>query len=98
MAPSHWWRLRPSASTRDWLVLRFDQLSGTEQQRINRAMQRLAVVGTVFLPLTFIIGLLGINVAGIPEAHDPLGFWLVCVFLVVVMFAALFIIKWKKWI
>jgi zinc transporter len=85
-------------ATRDRLILLFDQLSAREQHRINKAMQKLAVVGTVFLPLTFITGLLGINVAGIPDAHDPMAFWLVCLFLVTIVIAAIMIIKWKNWI
>ncbi len=84
-------------ATRDRQILLFDQLSAREQHRINKAMQKLAVVGTVFLPLTFITGLLGINVAGIPDAHDPIAFWLVCLFLVAIVIAAFVIIKWKKW-
>ncbi len=85
-------------ATRDRLILLFDQLSAREQHRINKAMQKLAVVGTVFLPLTFVTGLLGINVAGIPDAHDPMAFWLVCLFLVAIVITAFAIIKWKKWI
>jgi len=34
-------------------------------------------VATVFLPLTFVTGLLGMNVAGIPADHNPTGFWFV---------------------
>jgi zinc transporter len=56
-------------ATRDRLTLLFDQLSAREQHRINKAMQKLAVVGTVILPLTFFTGLLGINVSGIPDAR-----------------------------
>ena len=44
---------------------------------------RLTLVATVFLPATFLTGLLGINVAGIPGTHDPYAFWLVCLFLIV---------------
>lgn len=85
-------------ATRDRLILLFDQLSAREQHRINGAMQKLAVVGTVFLPLTFLTGLLGVNVAGIPDSHDPMAFWLVCLFLVALAIAAFAIIKWTKWI
>jgi zinc transporter len=42
------------------------------------ATYRFTWVATVFLPLSFLTGLLGINAAGIPGAHDPLAFWLVC--------------------
>ena len=45
---------------------------------------RLTLVATVFLPATFVTGLLGINVAGIPGTHDPYAFWLVCLFLILV--------------
>jgi zinc transporter len=51
----------------------------------------------VFLPLTFITGLLGINVAGIPDAHDPLAFWLVCGCLFAVAALAVFVIRWRRW-
>jgi zinc transporter len=46
---------------------------------LNTATYRFTWVATVFLPLTFLTGLLGINVAGIPGDHDPEAFWLVCV-------------------
>jgi len=51
-----------------------DQLADS----MNSATYRFTWVATVFLPLSFLTGLLGINVAGIPGDHDPLAFWLVC--------------------
>jgi zinc transporter len=51
-----------------------DQLSDS----MNTATYRFTWVATVFLPLSFLTGLLGINVAGIPGDHDPIAFWLVC--------------------
>jgi zinc transporter len=51
-----------------------DQLADS----MNTATYRFTWVATVFLPLSFLTGLLGINVAGIPGDHDPLAFWLVC--------------------
>jgi zinc transporter len=39
---------------------------------------RLSWIATIFLPLTFMTGLLGINVDGIPFAHSEAGFWIVC--------------------
>ena len=61
-----------------------DQIQAMLADRMNRATYRLGVVATVFLPLGFLTGLLGINVAGIPGDHDPYAFWLVCGFLVLV--------------
>lgn len=45
---------------------------------MNKATYRFTWVATVFLPLSFLTGLLGINVAGIPGDHNPLAFWVVC--------------------
>jgi len=61
-----------------------DQIQAELADRMNRATYRLGIVATVFLPLGFLTGLLGINVAGIPGDHDPYAFWLVCGILVLV--------------
>jgi hypothetical protein len=45
---------------------------------MSGSMYRLSWIATIFLPLTFITGLLGINVKGIPFADDSGAFWLVC--------------------
>lgn len=60
-----------------------DQIQNQLADSMNKVMFRFTWVATVFLPLGFITGLLGINVAGIPGEHDPLAFWLVCVSLIV---------------
>lgn len=47
-------------------------------QRMNRVMYLFAIVTGFFLPLTFLTGLLGINVAGIPGSSYPHAFKIVC--------------------
>jgi len=59
---------------------------------MNTATYRFTWVATVFLPLGFLTGLLGINVAGIPGDHNPLAFWLVCGALCVIAVAWGFIV------
>lgn len=54
-----------------------DQIEAQRAESMTRSSLELTVVATVFLPLTFITGLLGMNVAGIPDEHDPWGFWFV---------------------
>ena len=68
--------------------LALDRARLTQQQiqnrlaaRMDHATYKLSLVATVFLPLAFVTGLLGINVAGIPGSHDPYAFWFVCLFL-----------------
>lgn len=69
-----------------------EQIANQQSERMNDAMYRLTVVATVFLPLSFLTGLLGINVAGIPGTHDPYAFWLVCLFLVIVAIVSVFLV------
>jgi len=54
-----------------------DQIEAQRSEIMTRSSLNLTIVATVFLPLTFITGLLGMNVAGIPDQHNPYGFWLV---------------------
>lgn len=51
-----------------------EELNGLVAERMNRTMYVLSLVGTVFLPLGFITGLLGVNVAGVPGTDWPLAF------------------------
>lgn len=60
-------------------------------------MPKLTILATVFLPLRFVTGLLGINVARIPDAHDPLGFWVVGGFLLAVALLAMARLRGRKW-
>ena len=50
--------------------------------QMNRNMYRLSVVATVFLPLGFVTGLLGVNVVGIPGSENPEAFFFLCGLLV----------------
>ncbi|MCB9957398.1 MAG: zinc transporter ZntB [Rhodospirillaceae bacterium] len=63
-------------------VIARESLSGYIAERLNRTMALLSVMASVFLPLTFVTGLLGINVGGLPGAHSPWAFTVVVVALV----------------
>lgn len=51
-----------------------DGLALKTAERMNRNMYWLSIVATVFLPIGFITGLLGVNVGGIPGAETPWAF------------------------
>jgi zinc transporter len=71
-----------------------DFLSVRYAERLNRTMLLLPIVAGVFLPLSFISGLLGMNVAGIPGASAPQAFLVVTVVLAVVGLVELIVI-WR---
>ncbi len=54
-----------------------DQIEAQRAITMTRSSLNLTIAATVFLPLTFISGLLGMNVAGIAEGHNPCAFWVV---------------------
>lgn len=75
-----------------------DQMEAQLSTMMSRVSYNLTVVATIFLPLSFITGLLGINVAGIPEEHSPVGFWIVCAFLVALALATWWLMRWRRWV
>ena len=75
-----------------------DEVNSRFAEQINRAMYLLSIVACVFLPLTLLTGLLGINVAGIPWANAKWAFGGVCVMLVGLSLFELWLFKKLKWI
>ncbi|MBM82627.1 MAG: hypothetical protein CMJ78_18850 [Planctomycetaceae bacterium] len=71
---------------------------GIVSYRTNKVVTRLTAVSTIFLPLSFLVGLYGMNFEFMPELKWPLGylyFWCVAISTVGVLMA---IMKRKKWI
>ncbi len=71
-----------------------DFISVRVAERLNRTMVLLSFVAGVFLPLGFVTGLLGMNVAGIPWAASPYAFLTISLALVLVGLGA-FVALWK---
>ncbi|MEO1278078.1 MAG: CorA family divalent cation transporter [Planctomycetota bacterium] len=51
------------------------EMSSEEAETLNRRLYALAIITAIFLPLSFLTGLLGMNVAGIPFTSQPWAFW-----------------------
>lgn len=82
-------------SIRERAALIHETLTDLRAEQIDQRSLIIAVVAMVFLPLTFITGLLGMNVAGIPFAHEQWAFWgvvAIC-FVIGVVVAAYFIMR-----
>jgi zinc transporter len=75
-----------------------DQIESQMNARLNRITYNLTIVATVFLPLSFLTGLLGMNVSGIPEQHDPKGFILVCTIMVLIAIGSWIYLRWRRWV
>ena len=79
------------------LVLREEFLAQLAQEQ-NSRMYVLSVVAAIFLPLTFVTGLLGMNVGGLPGLESPHGFLGSVVIMVGAAAVLLSYFRWKKWI
>ncbi|WP_417816277.1 zinc transporter ZntB [Thalassospira alkalitolerans] len=61
-------------SLRERIQIVNENMMALETERMNRTMYWLTVIAGLFLPISFVTGLLGINVGGIPAAESPFGF------------------------
>lgn len=59
---------------RERAALIHETLTDMRAEQIDQRSLQIAIVAMVFLPLTFLTGLLGMNVEGIPFAHEPWAF------------------------
>lgn len=75
-----------------------DELHSKLSEQMNRAMYTLSIVAAIFLPLSLLTGLLGINVGGIPGADYRGAFGLVTVILVVIAVGLIIWFKRLKWL
>ncbi len=71
-------------AVRERSALMHEELTDRRAEQMDSRALLIAIVALVFLPLTFITGLLGMNVEGIPLAKEPWAFWGVVLFCVVV--------------
>lgn len=72
-------------------------LSITSHQ-LNRTMQILTVVTTIFVPLGFLAGIYGMNFENIPELHHENGYFYLLGTMAAISIGALTIFKIKRWI
>ena len=66
-------------------------------ERLNRNTYVFSLIASIFLPLGFLTGLLGINVPGIPGADDPEAFVIFCGILVAVVAVQVAVFKKLRW-
>jgi magnesium transporter len=66
--------------------------------RSNAVIKILTIITTIFMPLTFIVGIYGMNFEHMPELKWEWGYPLVLGVMVAIVIAMLGFCKGKKWI
>lgn len=66
--------------------------------RMSRVMQTLTIISTIFIPLTFIVGVYGMNFENMPELRFKYGYIVVWLFMITI---SLLMVRWfrkHKWL
>ncbi len=71
---------------------------GILSTRMNKAMQRLAAISLIFLPLTFVVGNYGMNFKYMPELDWKYGYLMVWIVNISIAGGIFYWLKKKKWI
>ena len=73
-----------------------DELANAMSEGLNKTMYKLSMISVIFMPLTFITGLFGMNVGGIPGSQDPASFYICTFLMLLVVLVYLVILKTKN--
>lgn len=84
-------------SIRERAALMHEQITDLRAEVIDTRALIISIVALVFLPTTFVTGLLGMNVNGIPFAHEPWAFWGVLGFCALIALAVLVWFRQAHW-
>ncbi len=74
-----------------------EELLSQQSEQLNKRLYSLSLVSAIFLPLSFLTGLLGVNIGGIPGAENPWAFVTFCAILtslVALQMALFYRFKW----
>ncbi|GAB4284379.1 MAG: hypothetical protein Kow0068_09420 [Marinilabiliales bacterium] len=83
---------------RDMLASIMDlYLSGTSN-KMNEIMKVLTIIATIFIPLTFIAGVYGMNFKNMPEIQWKYGYFTIWGIMILVALIMIYYFKRKKWL
>jgi magnesium transporter len=66
--------------------------------KMNEIMKVLTLIATIFIPLTFVVGLYGMNFRNMPEIEWQYGYYSVLIVMAVMVITMLTYFRRKKWI
>ena len=65
--------------------------------RMNQVMKTLTIISTIFIPLTFIAGIYGMNFPNMPELHWKYGYLALWVLILFIFSGMMIFFRKKKW-
>jgi len=75
-----------------------DGYLGMSSHQLNRVMQILTIITVIFVPLTFLAGIYGMNFENMPELSTRTGYFVVIGIMVLIAVSQLIYFRRKKWV
>lgn len=75
-----------------------DAYLAVQSHRLNEIMRVLTLISTIMLPLTFVVGVYGMNFDHMPELHWAHGYAAVWGLMLVVAISLTALFRWKRWL
>ena len=89
--------LQTMESCRDLITAIVDLYISRNDQRLNDIMKQLTIVSTIFIPLTFLAGIWGMNFEWMPELHWEYGYLFAWTLMLTMGISLFFFFRHKKW-
>lgn len=70
----------------------------TISNKMNEVMKLLTIIATIFIPLTFIAGIYGMNFENIPELHYKYIYYILWGIMIMIFLGMIYYFKKKKWL
>lgn len=83
---------------RDMLSGMLDIYLSSISNRLNEVMKVLTIIATIFMPLTFLAGVYGMNFRYMPELERPWGYPLILLIMLVIGVSMLIYFRKRKWL
>ena len=82
---------------REWLSNIIDVNLSVLSYQLNKVMRTLAIISAIFIPLSFIAGVYGMNFSHMPELDQPWAYPLVLCGMALVAFSLVIFFKIRRW-
>jgi zinc transporter len=83
-------------AAKDRAIVIKDDIATRLIDKTNRTLYIISIISIIFLPLSFILELVGLNFAGMPSLGSN-AFWIICALLTIVVVLEIFVLKKLKW-
>lgn len=83
---------------RDTLSGLMDIHLSSSSNKMNRIMKVLTIISTIFIPLTFIVGVYGMNFHYMPELEWEFGYFGIWAIMLIIVGGMIYVFRNKKWL